>query len=77
MTDQENSNLVNLIRDQFETVNNTLRDIHIELKEHTEKDVKYWQKIDEQAAQLRLVKWAAGSGFIGVMANWLYQQFKH
>lgn len=67
--------IVDLIRDQFKTVHEKIDAIHTDMQAHTAKDERYWSKIDEQQAQLGVIKWL-GSGISGsAMLAWLYSKF--
>lgn len=70
-------NIVQLIRDRFTNVDHDNAEMLSCLKEHIAKDEEYWRKVDDTHAQVRLVKWVAGSGLLGAIGNWFYQTFKH
>jgi hypothetical protein len=48
-----------------------------DMRDHIEKDEAYWRRLDDQRAQLRLIKWVGGSGVLGSVALWLWQKFVH
>ena len=67
--------IVDLIRDQFKAVHDKIDAIHADVREHTQKDERYWSKIDEQQAQIGVIRWL-GSGVSGsALLAWLYHRF--
>lgn len=73
--------VVELIRDQikqgFEHSNQKIGDLCDIMRSHVDKDLEYWKKIDEQQAQIRLVKSIGGSGLFISAVAWLWQKFGH
>jgi RNA binding exosome subunit len=69
--------MIQMIRDRFSNVDRDNQEMLTCLKEHIKKDEEYWRKIDDQQAQIGVVKWLAGTGILGAVANWFYQTFKH
>lgn len=69
--------IVDLLRDQFKTMNDKIDSLHSDVRSHVEKDERYWNKIDEQQGQIGLIKWL-GSGVSGsALLAWLYNKFGH
>lgn len=66
--------LINMIRDQFKVMNDKVDGLHDAVKEHVEKDERYWSKIDQQDGQMTLLKFLLGPGIVGFF-GWLYNQF--
>ena len=60
MTIMEQSTLT-LIVSRFDKIDKDLFALGQRLTEHTEKDERYWSMLDQQQAQLSLIKWAFGS----------------
>jgi RNA binding exosome subunit len=81
--------IVDLIRDQFKAVHDKIDMTHDavnskidEMKEtvnsHVEEDRRYWLAIDEQKAQLGLVKWIFSGASGSAILAWVYATFgKH
>lgn len=70
--------VLELMRDQFERLHTELASLNTTLKEHTEMDQKYWQKIDAQEAQISLIKWLGSGLSISGLLGWLFSHFgKH
>ena len=80
MTDQREFHvedpMIQMIRDRFSNVDRDNKEMLDCLRDHIKKDELYWKKIDDQQAQMALVKWLAGTGVLGAIANWFYQTFK-
>ena len=71
------NDLINLMRDRFDSLDRKLDALHETFKEHVNKDETYWKKLDQQEGQLRLVRWVSGSGIItgiGTAALWVYKK---
>ena len=69
--------IVELLRDRFDNLDRELKTINETIKDHVDTDTRYWKKIDQQEAQLSVVKWlTSGAAGTGLLA-WLYNQFKH
>jgi hypothetical protein len=72
---------IELIRDTikqgFENTNQKIDGMSEALSRHVEKDEVYWKKIDDQEAQIRLVKGVGGSGLVVSAVAWLWQKFGH
>lgn len=78
--------IVDLMRDQFKLIHDKIDMTHQtvnakidEMKEtigvHADEDRRYWKAIDEQRAQLSLMKWLFSAvGGSGIMA-WIYHKF--
>lgn len=67
--------LVEMIRDRFDSQDRKLEEIKCSLSNHVEKDEEYWRQIDVQAGQIQLLKAIGGSSiFAGAMA-WLWNKF--
>ena len=70
--------LLELMRDRFDRLDNEMTSLNTTLKEHTEMDQRYWQKIDQQEAQISLIKWLGGSISMSGLLGWLFSHFgKH
>ena len=69
--------IVQMIRDRFNNVDKDNTEMLTCLKDHIQKDEKYWKKIDTQEAQIRLIKWLAGSGLGTAIGAWFYNTFRH
>lgn len=73
---------VELIRDTikqgFDLTNQKIDTMTASFHDHVEKDEQYWKTIDEQRAQLRLIKYLGGGGIGTAIGAWLYNTFlKH
>ncbi len=67
--------IVNLLRDRLEAIDNNVQRVHEAMESHLERDEHYWRKIDEQQAQLGVIKFL-GSGVSGsALLAWLYNHF--
>ena len=66
-----------MIKNRSDAQDTMLQSIATNLQEHTGKDERYWKKIDDQYAQMRLVKWLGGSGVGVSLAAWLWQKLGH
>lgn len=67
--------IVDLLRDQFKTMNDKIDSLHEDVRSHVQKDERYWGKIDEQQAQIGVIRWL-GSGVSGsALLAWLYSKF--
>lgn len=67
--------LIELIRDRFDSVDAKLNQQQASFELHAQNDEKYWKLIDEQQAQLSLIKWIS-SGLSGsALLAWLYTKF--
>jgi hypothetical protein len=81
MAEQEpntmDDNILGLLRDRFSKVDRDNAEMLVCLKDHIKKDEEYWKKIDDQHAQIRLVKYLGGSGLGAAVLHWLYNTFKH
>ena len=70
--------IIELLRDRFDRLDVELSVISTTLKEHCENDATYWKKIDENEAQLRVIKWLSSSAAGSAVMAWLYSLFsKH
>ena len=69
--------LVAMIRDRFNKVDADNEILIHDLKEHTDKDAVYWRKIDEQHAQIGLMKWLIGTSAGSAALAWLYSKLGH
>ncbi len=68
--------LFELLVDRFDRQDKVLMEIKDTIKEHVEKDEKYWKKIDVQEGQIKLLK-GMGTGFIAVLGYlewWLFKR---
>jgi hypothetical protein len=70
-------NILGLLRDRFNKVDRDNQEMLDCLKAHITKDELYWKKIDDQQAQIRLVKYLGGSGLGAAVLHWLYNTFRH
>ncbi len=77
---------INLIRDQFKSIHDKIdmaygsldqkvESIHHDVREHIEKDERYWAKIDENEAKIGLLKWMFSGGAGTGLLAWLYSKF--
>ena len=57
MSDEQ---VVKLIENQLDQLNSRLDIIHNDIKDHLNKDLEYWRKVDQQEAQLSLLRYLAG-----------------
>lgn len=62
--------VLEMMRDRFDAIDDTLKALNTNLREHTEKDDRYWLKIDQQAAQIGLIKWIFGGGAFAAVVVW-------
>ena len=70
----EESTIIAMLRDRFDAQDTVLQEIKTSLREHVDKDEVYWKQIDDQKAQLRLVKWLGGTGAVGSAVLWAWQK---
>lgn len=67
--------VVELIRDTikqgFEHTNSKIDALTESFETHVGKDAGYWRQIDEQKAQMRLIKWLGGTGVASSVALWI------
>ena len=72
---------IELIRDTikqgFENTNDKIDALTVALSDHVKKDDSYWKKIDDQQAQIRLVKAVGSSGLVVSAALWLWNKLVH
>jgi RNA binding exosome subunit len=66
--------IVEMLRDRFDSQDVVLQDIKESIRDHTEKDEAYWRQIDDQKAQLRLVKWLGGTSIAGSAVLWAWHK---
>lgn len=71
----ERMQVIELLRDRFDKLDTELNDLHTTLKDHTKIDERYWGKIDQQEAQLSLVKWVSSGVSGSALIAWLYAKF--
>lgn len=73
--DTQNSQVIELIRDTikqgFENTNSKIDRLTESFETHVGKDADYWRKIDEQKAQMRLIKWLGGTGLGTSFTLWI------
>jgi len=69
--------IIALLRDRFDAQDMVLRDIKESLVDHTKKDEHYWKMIDDQQAQLRMVKWMSTGLSGSALTAWLWNKFGH
>lgn len=80
--------IVDLMRDQFklihdkidmthETVNAKIDEMKATIGLHADEDRRYWKAIDEQKAQLGLIKWMFSGASGSAILAWLYSKFGH
>lgn len=70
--------VLELMRDQFERLHQELGALNTTLKDHTDMDRQYWQKIDQQEAQISLIKWVGSGLSVSGLLGWLFSHFgKH
>ena len=67
--------IIDLLRDQFKTMNEKIDSLREDMRGHIEKDELYWGKIDEQQAQLGLIKWLFSGASGSAALAWLYSKF--
>ena len=67
--------IVQMIRDRFDGIDSKLDDASKVLKEHIAQDERYWRMIDEQRAQIALIKWLSGGLSGSAILAWLYAKF--
>ena len=60
-----------MLTDRLESIDQNVRELVVALKEHSENDAKYWKKIDEQNAQISLLRWLRGGGGFLLFMSWL------
>jgi hypothetical protein len=69
---------IGLIRDRLESIDDHLAKLSHSLEQHVDKDSRYWQQIDQQNAQISLLKWmfsgAILAGFTSA-GSWLATKF--
>lgn len=69
--------IVNMLRDRFDSVDAKLKEMSGSFDAHVEMDQVYWKKIDQQEAQVNVFKWIT-SGLSGsALMAWLYEKFGH
>ncbi len=66
--------IVDFIRDQFDSVRKDISTLRDSMDRHTTKDEHYWKKVDEAEGQIKLLKWAASAGPVGALIVWLYSK---
>ena len=59
------------IKDGFAHTNQKIDELTESFQSHVGKDENYWRKMDEQQAQLRLVKWLGGTGLGASGVMWI------
>ena len=57
MSDEQ---VIKLISNQLDMLNSRLDVIHGDIKDHLDKDLSYWRKVDQQEAQLSLLRYLVG-----------------
>lgn len=62
---------VELIRDQFSVLHEKIDALNATVRAHVEKDERYWGKIDEQAAQMKLIKFLFGGTTGSAIIAWI------
>lgn len=62
--------LLDMINRRFDSLDDTLKDLNTTMKDHVEKDERYWLKIDQQQAQISLMKWLLGGGAGAALIAW-------
>lgn len=67
--------ILELLRDRFDKVDKDLSKLADDLSDHYEKDERYWGMIDEQQAQLKLIKRVAAGGGGAALFTWLATKF--
>jgi RNA binding exosome subunit len=71
------SQLYQELQRRFDSLDRQLGSISKDLRDHIEKDEEYWRRLDDQKAQIALVKWLGGTGILSSAALWLWQKFGH
>lgn len=71
MEDQVVKLISETIHQGFQNTNQKIDAITTALSKHVEKDEVYWKMIDDQKAQLRLIRWLGGSGVAGSLGLWI------
>lgn len=67
--------IVDLLRDQFATMNHKIDSLHADVRDHVEKDERYWKKIDTQDGQISMLKWIfGGSGIFAAISAWFWNR---
>ncbi len=78
--------IVDLMRDQFKLIhdkidmthassNAKLDEMRVALDGHVLEDRQYWKSIDEQRAQLSVIKWLFSGGAGTGLLAWIYSKF--
>ena len=67
--------LFEMLKERFDRQDEMLAEIKGTIKEHTEKDERYWAKIDIHEAQLSTLK-KVGAGFISAvgLVEWFFRK---
>jgi hypothetical protein len=63
---------LDLIRDRLDDLNYKFNLLIEELRVHDERNREYWRIVDELQAQLRLMRWLLGGGWMTTLLIWLY-----
>jgi RNA binding exosome subunit len=69
--------VLEMVRDRFDAQDVMLNEIKESIRDHVTKDEAYWRQIDDQKAQLKLVKWIGGTGIFSSAVIWIWQKFLH
>ena len=66
-----------LLMKRFDKIDDALNDLRSSFDAHVVKDEGYWQRLDQQEAQIGVFKWIT-SGLSGsAILAWLYEKFGH
>jgi hypothetical protein len=63
-----------MMRDRFDSLDETLKTMNASLTTHVEKDERYWLKIDQQQAQISLIRWLCGGGAGAALVAWIVEK---
>ena len=72
-----NQQLFDMLRDRFDVIDASIKDVKSLIEVHTEKDEHYWKMIDDQQAQLRMVKWLSTGLSGSALTAWLWNKLGH
>lgn len=63
-----------MMRDRFDALDEKLTAMTAALQAHHEKDERYWLKIDQQQAQISLMRWLLGGGAGAALIAWIVER---
>jgi hypothetical protein len=78
--------IVDLMRDQFRMIhdkidfnhtstNQKIEEVKEAVSSHVEEDRRYWSSIDEQKAQISLIKWLFSGASGSALMAWVFSKF--